>query len=556
MSDIPDQIPRFLDIRPSPAEKEWMRGGLKQPGGKLLLFDEEDEPIDPTIVRRCLDQLWVEPWQVGDQKPHSVFLACRLTPLGRRLITDERDLAPGVVGSVSGVSGEPKSAAEREKSSRMLLEALEVMYRRERSGWPELSRVRRPVILGSVLVSLLALFIVTWQTSKLFRSPEPSISSPAADGTPLLSGAQAPPAASPPLSDTLDQETLSSPPAEAALIEPSETDVASPPKEGAADTATEVSLIPLSGIKELDKALDAPDVGGKSMAPMVEPSVQADSSNPIRLAPSTVATEVPATPESTPEAVTPEAVTPEAVTPEATPEVASLDAAALQQEEAEPQPLNVEKQNGETASVESAGATTAVSAQPTTTVAAPGTFSVGQLKGPLIGESMSKPISVEAVETPRPKVMVEVAVLPVEKPVLPVSIAQPPAPEAQAIKPLTEAPPLQPSKPAAGAQVAKIEKTEVPATASMVQSGGYKIQFGAFRVKEGAMKFHAQISDSYRAYLDGAGVALEPITAPDDNGLHMVRSGLIVRRSDAIALCQKIKNGGDDCFVFASKPAR
>ena len=169
---------------------------------------------------------------------------------------------------------------------------------------------------------------------------------------------------------------------------------------------------------------------------------------------------------------------------------------------------------------------------------------------------MSKPIVVAAVETPTPKVMVEVAVLPVEKPAWSAPTTQTPAPETQAIETLTEAQPLPPSKPATGAQVAKIERTEVPATASTVQSGGYKIQFGAFRVKEGAMKFHAQITDSYRTYLDGAGVALETVNAPDDNGLHMVRSGLIVRRSDAIALCQKIKNGGDDCFVFASKGAR
>ncbi len=551
-----------------------MRGGLKQPGGKLLLFDEEDEPIDPTIVRRCLDQQWVEPWQVGDQKPHSVFLACRLTPLGRRLITDERDLAPGVAGSVSGVSGGPTSAAEREQSSKMLLEALEVMYRRERSGWPELSRVRRPVILGSVLISVLAVFIVIWQTPKLFSSPELGISRRVGDGAPLLSGTEAPPAVPLPeavpstsLFDSPFQETTSSPPAVAALVAPSQTDVASPPKEGAADTTAEVSLIPLSGIEELDKAVEAPEVGEQPKAPLVEPTVQAESSNPNNVASSMVAAEEPTTPESAPEVVTPEVVTPEVVTPEVvtpevvTPEVASLEAATLQQVEAEPEPPIAEKQNGETSSAESAGATTAVSAQPTTTVAAPGTFTVAQLKGPLIGESMSKPIVVAAVETPTPKVMVEVAVLPVEKPAwsAPTTQSAVPgtqAPETQEIEPSIGATPLPPKKPATGAQVAKIERTEVPATASTVQSGGYKIQFGAFRVKEGALKFHAQITDSYRTYLDGAGVALEPVNVPDDNGLHMVRSSLIVRRSDAIALCQKIKNSGDDCFVFASKASR
>ncbi|HUB94658.1 MAG TPA: hypothetical protein VL993_01995 [Stellaceae bacterium] len=68
---------------PTPAQRAFLRRGLDQPGGKLPLFDEAGQQIDPRTVRACLEQGWAEPWFNNPLKPG--WLVCKLTPLGRTL---------------------------------------------------------------------------------------------------------------------------------------------------------------------------------------------------------------------------------------------------------------------------------------------------------------------------------------------------------------------------------------------------------------------------------------------------------------------------------------
>jgi len=69
---------------PSPVQRAWLKRGLNQPGGKLPLFDEYGQEIDPRTIKACLDQGWAEPWFANALKPD--WLVCKLTPAGRALV--------------------------------------------------------------------------------------------------------------------------------------------------------------------------------------------------------------------------------------------------------------------------------------------------------------------------------------------------------------------------------------------------------------------------------------------------------------------------------------
>ncbi len=69
---------------PTPVQRAWLRRGLDQPGGKLPLFDDYGQQIDPRTIRACLDHGWAEPWFSNPLKPD--WLVCKLTPAGRAAI--------------------------------------------------------------------------------------------------------------------------------------------------------------------------------------------------------------------------------------------------------------------------------------------------------------------------------------------------------------------------------------------------------------------------------------------------------------------------------------
>jgi hypothetical protein len=69
---------------PTATQLAWLRRGLRQPGGKLPLFDEYGQAVPPGTVRACLDHGWAEPWFANPLKPD--WLVCKLTQAGRALV--------------------------------------------------------------------------------------------------------------------------------------------------------------------------------------------------------------------------------------------------------------------------------------------------------------------------------------------------------------------------------------------------------------------------------------------------------------------------------------
>ncbi|MDH3235991.1 MAG: hypothetical protein OEQ29_20905 [Alphaproteobacteria bacterium] len=68
---------------PTQVQLAWLRRGLKQPGGKLPLFDLDGKRIDARTIRRCIEAGWAEPWFANPTKPD--WLVCKLTATGRAL---------------------------------------------------------------------------------------------------------------------------------------------------------------------------------------------------------------------------------------------------------------------------------------------------------------------------------------------------------------------------------------------------------------------------------------------------------------------------------------
>jgi hypothetical protein len=66
---------------PTQTQRAWLVRGLDQPGGKLPLFDEYGQHIDPRTVRACVEQGWAEPWYPNPLKPD--WDVCKLTSAGR-----------------------------------------------------------------------------------------------------------------------------------------------------------------------------------------------------------------------------------------------------------------------------------------------------------------------------------------------------------------------------------------------------------------------------------------------------------------------------------------
>jgi hypothetical protein len=75
---------------PSGVQRSWLRRGLGQPGGKLPLFDEYGQQIDPRTIKSCIDQGWAEPWFSNPLKPD--WLVCKLTAAGRMLVATSDQL--------------------------------------------------------------------------------------------------------------------------------------------------------------------------------------------------------------------------------------------------------------------------------------------------------------------------------------------------------------------------------------------------------------------------------------------------------------------------------
>ena len=70
----------------SEAQRKWLSCGLEQAGGKLPLFDEYGQQINPQTVQSCIRNGWAEPWFANPLKPD--WLVCKLTDLGKEVLSD------------------------------------------------------------------------------------------------------------------------------------------------------------------------------------------------------------------------------------------------------------------------------------------------------------------------------------------------------------------------------------------------------------------------------------------------------------------------------------
>jgi hypothetical protein len=73
-------------IRPTMIQREWLKRGLNQSGGKLPLFDREGRLYPERTIRSCIEHGWAEHWFNNPMKPD--WTICRLTEAGRRVVSE------------------------------------------------------------------------------------------------------------------------------------------------------------------------------------------------------------------------------------------------------------------------------------------------------------------------------------------------------------------------------------------------------------------------------------------------------------------------------------
>ena len=72
--------------RLSETQRQYLVKGLKEPGGKLSLFDHNGKRISEKTIRSCIEHGWCEPWYRNPLKPD--WLVCKLTDSGRKILGD------------------------------------------------------------------------------------------------------------------------------------------------------------------------------------------------------------------------------------------------------------------------------------------------------------------------------------------------------------------------------------------------------------------------------------------------------------------------------------
>lgn len=72
---------------PTAAQRRYLERGLKEPGGKLPLFDEQGREIPRRTIEACIAHGWAELW--GQNPVRADWLVCRLTAAGFRALGHE-----------------------------------------------------------------------------------------------------------------------------------------------------------------------------------------------------------------------------------------------------------------------------------------------------------------------------------------------------------------------------------------------------------------------------------------------------------------------------------
>ncbi len=70
--------------KPSKAQLRYLAYGSSQAGGKLPLFDDQGQEINPKTIRACVEKGWAEPWFSNPAKPD--WLVCKLTESGHEML--------------------------------------------------------------------------------------------------------------------------------------------------------------------------------------------------------------------------------------------------------------------------------------------------------------------------------------------------------------------------------------------------------------------------------------------------------------------------------------
>jgi hypothetical protein len=70
--------------RPTEPQRRYLERGVREPGGKLPLFDRAGRPVPRKTVEACIAHGWAAPWTANPIKPD--WLVCKLTPAGYRAL--------------------------------------------------------------------------------------------------------------------------------------------------------------------------------------------------------------------------------------------------------------------------------------------------------------------------------------------------------------------------------------------------------------------------------------------------------------------------------------
>ena len=65
-------------------ERNYLAMGIKQPGGKLPLFDDYGQEISSAVINSCMKKGLAERWFANPLKPD--WMVCRLTEKGRQAL--------------------------------------------------------------------------------------------------------------------------------------------------------------------------------------------------------------------------------------------------------------------------------------------------------------------------------------------------------------------------------------------------------------------------------------------------------------------------------------
>ncbi len=76
---------KLRTVKLTARERDYLKSGITQPGGKLPLFDNKGQRINPTIIKSCVSKGYAARWFANPIKPD--WLVCRLTDEGRKAVS-------------------------------------------------------------------------------------------------------------------------------------------------------------------------------------------------------------------------------------------------------------------------------------------------------------------------------------------------------------------------------------------------------------------------------------------------------------------------------------